>query len=110
MTEPIPIPPSSSPSVIKGAEVDRAEPSTLPPRSNRLSDAPSATGGFAENEARFFDGLVRPCDLSVVLQPIVRLDSEKLFAYEALVRCVSPKLTPVQLFERAAMEHSTGRL
>jgi EAL domain-containing protein (putative c-di-GMP-specific phosphodiesterase class I) len=107
MTDPIPISPSSRP----GAAAEVAlEPSTLPPRSNRLSDAPSAAGGFAENEARFFDGLVRPCDLSVVFQPIVRLDSEKLFAYEALVRCVSPKLSPIQLFERAALERSTGRL
>src|SRR6202167_1343309 len=110
MTEQIPLAPSSSLSGTEAPEVDLVEPSTLPPRSNRLSDAPSATGGFAEHEARFFDGLVRPCDLSVVFQPIVRLDSEKLSAYEALVRCVSPKLTPAQLFERAAMERSTGRL
>jgi EAL domain-containing protein (putative c-di-GMP-specific phosphodiesterase class I) len=111
MTEPITLPPPSSRSSgVSPTEIALAEPSTLPPRSNRLSDAPSANGRFAENEARFFDGLVRPCDLSVVFQPIVRLDSEKLFAYEALVRCVSPKLTPMELFERAAKEHSTGRL
>jgi EAL domain-containing protein (putative c-di-GMP-specific phosphodiesterase class I) len=111
MTEPATLPPPSKrPSNAPGAEVDLAEPITLPPRSNRLSDAPSAAGGYAENEARFFDGLVRPCDLSVVFQPIVRLDSERLFAYEALVRCNSPKLTPVELFERAATERTTGRL
>jgi EAL domain-containing protein (putative c-di-GMP-specific phosphodiesterase class I) len=88
----------------------RAEPITTPPRSNRLSDAPSVAG-FDERESRFFNGLVRPRDLSVVFQPIVGLDGGKLFAYEALVRCnTSPKVSPIELFERAALEHSTGRL
>jgi EAL domain-containing protein (putative c-di-GMP-specific phosphodiesterase class I) len=112
MTEPVPIAPPSSnrPAPIAVPEVGALDPSTYPPRSNRLSDAPSANGEFAENEARFFGGLVRPRDLSVVFQPIVHLDGEKVFAYEALVRCLSPKLTPPELFERAAHERSTGRL
>jgi EAL domain-containing protein (putative c-di-GMP-specific phosphodiesterase class I) len=89
----------------------RPAPISTPPKSNRLSDAPSATG-FDVRESRFFDGLVKPRDLSVVFQPIVGLDGGKLFAYEALVRCntTSPKLSPIELFERAALERSTGRL
>ncbi len=86
------------------------EPVTLPPSSNRLSDAPSARGALVESEARFFGGVVEPSDLSVVFQPIVRLDDGKLFAYEALVRCRVPGFSPTILFERALAERSTGRL
>lgn len=63
-----------------------------------------------ESEARFFGGVVEPSDLSVVFQPIVRLDDGKLFAYEALVRCRVPGFSPTILFERALAERSTGRL
>jgi len=85
-----------------------ASPISAPPRSNRLSDAPSAAGRL--DESRFFGGVVKPSNLSVVFQPIVRLEDGKLFAYEALVRCASPRMSPVELFERAAAERSTGRL
>jgi EAL domain-containing protein (putative c-di-GMP-specific phosphodiesterase class I) len=87
-----------------------SEPDTRPPSSNRLCDAPSARAALAENEARFLGGLVQPSDLSVVFQPIVRLDTGKLFAYEALVRCRVPGFSPPVLFEHALAEHSTGRL
>src|ERR1700691_5355792 len=87
-----------------------SEPDTRPPSSNRLSDAPSARAALAENEARFLGGLVQPNDLSVVFQPIVRLDTGKLFAYEALVRCRVPGFSPPVLFEHALAERSTGRL
>jgi EAL domain-containing protein (putative c-di-GMP-specific phosphodiesterase class I) len=86
------------------------EPVTLPPSSNRLSDAPSARGALSQSEPRFLAGLVLPSDLSVVFQPIVRLDTGKLFAYEALVRCRVPGFSPTVLFEHALSEHSTGRL
>jgi EAL domain-containing protein (putative c-di-GMP-specific phosphodiesterase class I) len=87
------------------------EPITLPPpASNRLSDAPSARAAFDGGEGRFFGGVVQPSDLSVVFQPIVRLDNGRLFAYEALVRCRVPGLSPPALFERALAERSTGRL
>jgi EAL domain-containing protein (putative c-di-GMP-specific phosphodiesterase class I) len=62
------------------------------------------------DESRFFDGLVKPEDLSAVFQPIVRLDTGELFAYEALVRCRVPHLSPGALFERAAAARATGRL
>jgi EAL domain-containing protein (putative c-di-GMP-specific phosphodiesterase class I) len=76
------------------------------PRSNRLSDAPSA-----DNDAQLFcSGEVRAEDLSTVFQPIVRLDTGKLFAYETLVRCRVPGFAPTTLFEKAAAERSTGRL
>jgi EAL domain-containing protein (putative c-di-GMP-specific phosphodiesterase class I) len=82
---------------------------TLPPSSNRLSDAPSAANVDGDR-AHFCEGLVTPEDLSTVFQPIVRLDSGKLFAYETLVRCRVTGFSPVTLFERAAAERSTGRL
>jgi EAL domain-containing protein (putative c-di-GMP-specific phosphodiesterase class I) len=87
-----------------------SEPVTLPPSSNRLSDAPSARGSLTQSEPRFLAGLVQPNDLSVVFQPIVRLDSGKLFAYEALVRCRVPGFSPTVLFEHALSEQSTGWL
>ena len=45
-----------------------------------------------------------------MFQPIVRLDTGELFAYETLVRCGVPGFEPTVLFERAQAEHSTGRL
>ena len=79
---------------------------TLPPASNRLSDAPSASrmaqGGFWE--------LVKPSDLSAVFQPIVSLKDGAIFAYEALVRCSIPTFSPPVLFEHAAEARATGRL
>ena len=58
----------------------------------------------------FLDGLVKAEDLSMVFQPIVRLDNGELFAFETLVRCRVPGFSPTALFERAAQEGSTGRL
>jgi EAL domain-containing protein (putative c-di-GMP-specific phosphodiesterase class I) len=81
-----------------------------PPRSNRLSDAPSAEGALSNQEARFFEDFVKPEDLSAVFQPIVNMATGKLFAYEALVRCRLRNVSPTMLFERAAALHSTGRL
>jgi EAL domain-containing protein (putative c-di-GMP-specific phosphodiesterase class I) len=80
------------------------------PRSNRLSDAPTASRPFDDAEARFFGGLVNPGDLSAVFQPIVSLENGDLFAYEALVRCKNAAYSPVALFERAAALRATGRL
>jgi EAL domain-containing protein (putative c-di-GMP-specific phosphodiesterase class I) len=81
---------------------------TLPPPSNRLSDAPSA---MAEPEhTDFCSGQVKAADLSTVFQPIVRLATGRLFAYETLVRCRVPGFAPNTLFEQASAERSTGRL
>jgi EAL domain-containing protein (putative c-di-GMP-specific phosphodiesterase class I) len=85
-------------------------PPTLAPPSNSLSGAPSAVNVSGTDEARFFDQLVKPEDLSAVFQPIVSLETGELFAYEALVRCRIPSFTPPVLFERAAAMQATGRL
>jgi hypothetical protein len=51
---------------------------TLPPWSNRLSDAPSA-GSEEGDRASFCQGQVKAGDLSTVFQPIVHLDGGQLF-------------------------------
>ena len=81
---------------------------TLPPASNRLSQADAAR--VDGDQAHFCGGLVTPKDLSTVFQPIVHLGTGELFAYETLVRCGVPGFAPITLFERAAAEHSAGRL
>lgn len=49
--------------------------------------------------------------LSVVFQPIVHLDTGRLFAYEALARCSSATLSdPEMLFHHAASERVCGAL
>jgi EAL domain-containing protein (putative c-di-GMP-specific phosphodiesterase class I) len=82
---------------------------TVPPASNRLSRAASATNLYGQH-AQFCGGRVRSEDLSTVFQSIVRLDTGDLFAYETLVRCGVPDFEPTLLFERAHAERSTGRL
>jgi EAL domain-containing protein (putative c-di-GMP-specific phosphodiesterase class I) len=86
---------------------DRA---TYPPKSNQLSDAPSAQGLCVDRKGPFVGGLVTPSDLSTVFQPIVSLESGEVLAYEALVRCSAHDLSPTSLFERAAADRSAGRL
>lgn len=50
-------------------------------------------------------------NLFVVFQPVVDLKSEKIFAYEALVRTKSPHFNgPPALFEAAVTEKCTGEL
>lgn len=50
-------------------------------------------------------------DLFVVFQPVVDLKTEKIFAYEALVRTKSPHFNgPPALFEAAVAERCTGEL
>ncbi|MFO0601910.1 MAG: EAL domain-containing protein [Polyangiales bacterium] len=50
-------------------------------------------------------------DLSVVFQPIVHVDTFRVFAYEALVRCRAPKYAnPATLFEHAVEAGCVGRL
>jgi len=57
------------------------------------------------------ESFIRPEDLSVVFQPIVRLDPLRIFAHEALVRCRVPAFrNPTVLFEKAVEVGCTGRL
>jgi EAL domain-containing protein (putative c-di-GMP-specific phosphodiesterase class I) len=57
------------------------------------------------------EALVAPESLSVVFQPIVRLATGEVFAYEALTRCQEPALSnPEFLFERARHTGCSGRL
>lgn len=54
---------------------------------------------------------ISSADLSVVFQPIVRVKTNEVFAYEALVRCAVPEYkNPVHLFERALRDRCVGRL
>ena len=87
-----------------------ADPPTRSTHSNRLSDAPTASGPFEDREASFFDGLSTLNDFSTVFQPVVRLEDAALFGYEALVRCPGPTLSPTGLFAQAAAMRSAGRL
>ncbi len=55
--------------------------------------------------------LIQSSDLSVVFQPIVRVENGEVYAYEALVRCaVAEYQNPMKLFERAVRERCVGRL
>jgi EAL domain-containing protein (putative c-di-GMP-specific phosphodiesterase class I) len=90
-----------------------ALPQTLEPGSNRLSNAPLRPEGNGSLRDSYFSfrGLVEPDELSVVFQPIVDMESGRLFAYEALVRCSRPELSnPLVLFERAVEAGCVGRL
>lgn len=82
---------------------------THEPRSNRLSDAPTAVE--RHDSAAPLSNLVSAEDLSVVFQPIVRMDTGQVFAHEALVRCRTPRLaSPTVLFEHAVANGCAGRL
>jgi EAL domain-containing protein (putative c-di-GMP-specific phosphodiesterase class I) len=91
---------------------------SIKPRSNRLSEAPSAQpssdGDADERSTESLQALrtmVEPSDLSVVFQPIVVLRTGELFAYELLVRCsVAEFRSPPRLFEEAVKLQCTGRL
>lgn len=80
----------------------RVRSSDMPPDSafDRLrSYPPPNAAGLTQN------------DLRIVFQPIVSVDSRRLFAYEALTRCQWPSLAnPEVLFQRASEERACGRL
>jgi EAL domain-containing protein (putative c-di-GMP-specific phosphodiesterase class I) len=50
-------------------------------------------------------------DIEVVFQPIIAINTRRVFAYEALTRCRLPSLAnPETLFQRASEESCCGRL
>ena len=96
----------------------RSQRQTVPagtPRTNRLSDAPSAVNAAFDEDAHdslaALRSFVAPEDLSVVFQPIIDITSGRTFAYEALVRCrVVEYKNPIRLFEKAVELGCAGRL
>lgn len=78
-------------------------------KSNRLSDVPLGPGSRKHLAA--VCEIVAPEDLSVVFQPIIRMDDGRLFAYEALVRCRVPAYSsPPDLFQKAIEMGTAGEL
>src|ERR671912_226781 len=72
-----------------------------------LNEAPPPQPGRPEKSIR---GLVRD-DIDVVFQPILELETQSIFAYEALARCKWPEYAnPTALFEQASTEDGCGRL
>jgi EAL domain-containing protein (putative c-di-GMP-specific phosphodiesterase class I) len=85
------------------------------PPSNRLSDAPNAptddSWGRSHDSNAALGRMVQPGHLSVVFQPIVKVETQELYAYEALVRCQLPEFrNPLVLFEHAVSNQCAGRL
>jgi EAL domain-containing protein (putative c-di-GMP-specific phosphodiesterase class I) len=90
--------------------------------SNRFADNPflraheplpsvESTARVTSASMMALDKIIQAKDLSVVFQPIVRVDGGEVFAYEALVRCAVPEYkNPMKLFERAVRERCVGRL
>lgn len=80
--------------------------------SSKPPPPPAAQSGRGQRaSALALERFISTSDLSVVFQPIVRIATGDVFAYEALVRCAVPGFTnPTQLFERAVRDHCVGRL
>jgi len=98
--------------VILGAETVTRD---VHPPSNRLSDAPNAPADESwdapKDSKSSLQRMVRAEELSVVFQPIVRLDHPAIHAYEALVRCrVVEYRNPLVLFQHAVSTGCAGRL
>lgn len=90
--------------------------SGIAPREKKASLAPNYNGEWSDGLKETGDGTpmvgcVPLQDLSCAYQPIVDLQTGKIFAYEVLARCRSPGLTnPALLFKRAAAERFSGLL
>lgn len=83
------------------------------PASNRLSDAPTAEdwGKGKHDSQSALARMVGTEHLSVVFQPVVRLDTGAIYGYEALVRCRLPEYrNPLVLFQHAVATGCAGRL
>lgn len=71
----------------------------------------SIKGSALADSQSAIDALILAEDLSVVFQPIVRLSTEEVFAYEALTRCALKSYRdPTVLFECAVKSGCCGRL
>jgi len=108
------IPPEATTLPVSSSDAPRL---SVRPLSNVLSDAPSAQfssippAGDTRDSLTSLHSLVEPEELSVVFQPIVHMQTREIYAYEALVRCRLPELSPPpRLFERAIHHGCTGRL
>jgi len=81
---------------------------------NRFSSSPFQAGDAPRDRRDSATGLsaaVAPTDLSVVFQPIVRLATNEVFAYECLLRCSAPGFqSPPDLFDLASHQGFVGRL
>jgi EAL domain-containing protein (putative c-di-GMP-specific phosphodiesterase class I) len=74
-------------------------------------DATAAPMPVRRDSLSGLEQIVKAEDLSVVFQPIVDMQSGRIFAYEALVRCQVPQFAnPTTLFEQAMARHCCGRL
>jgi EAL domain-containing protein (putative c-di-GMP-specific phosphodiesterase class I) len=82
---------------------DEGRVASLPP--DPISEQEPPTSQMA------FDRMIRTEDLSVVFQPIIRIATGEVHAYEALVRCALAEYeSPTRLFERAVRDRCVGRL
>jgi len=73
--------------------------------------ATEAPWGRSRDSSAAMQRMVRPDELSVVFQPIVRIEDGELHAYEALVRCRVPEYqSPLVLFQQAVATGCAGRL
>lgn len=76
-----------------------------------FDQAGSLSGRALADSQTAIETLILAEDLSVVFQPIVRLSTEEVFAYEALTRCsVKAYRDPTVLFECAVKSGCCGRL
>ena len=76
-----------------------------------VTDEPASSRREASTSSDALEMFISTSDLSVVFQPIVRLSTEEVYAYEALVRCAVPEYkNPMVLFERAVRDRCAGRL
>src|SRR5262249_903427 len=82
---------------------DEGRVASLPPEPSSVQEPPASQMAL--------DRIIRTRDLSVVFQPIIRVATGEVHAYEALVRCAVPEYdSPTRLFERAVQDRCVGRL
>jgi EAL domain-containing protein (putative c-di-GMP-specific phosphodiesterase class I) len=90
---------------------DEPRPSGVRPSQMPTSDSPdTAFEALRSDPPPDAQGLSAK-DIDIVFQPIVSIDTRRVFAYEALTRCRWPSLAnPEVLFKRASEESCCGKL